>query len=571
MCKRFFPSILWGFLLGGLLCFPSLGAIAPEGIESKEPEKPTFQIEFDLLAFYALSPGGKEMGFCEIKVHPDKIQVNSEIVLLDLASGKELKRSARLRGVSTSGVFSADAKYLGLGAMDQREFKPGLWDVGRWQKGRNLELPENHWNGKPLAFSLDGKWLAGLSYPKDGSQEKMVVWETASGKPRVLEEPKQKSMKGRHWGSGLGGGWGRIPLDMVFADDSGPFLFVERNGIMQQWDLGTGKLVHSYGEGWFIERMQLEAKRCMGGIVPGSMADKYRFRGTPDGRLLVLPRYRRLPLAAIPYPDGSIALVLTPSGKDWGLFPNHQSKEEVLCRFDQFQGTSRRSCVLTPDGNHLVAVGIDPKSVKKEEKRWQILIWNVSKFRSIAEGKIRKPPDQDLAIYVEVLFKSHYELDEHDILRRSAAHNQLFKVHQGMLALAAHPDKAVPLLQQKVGPPADVKRIPRWLEDLNSPDFKTRDQAQRTLQGMGPVIQPYLAKALTNKPSLDMKIRLEGLLQKHKEGKAALETGWLRTIDLLEHMCTKEAREFLRTLAAGGYGSFVEEAAQAALRRLQKK
>src|SRR5262249_243791 len=118
-----------------------------------------------------------------------------ELVLLDLATGKELRRGSPANG-SGPGVFSPDGKFLDLGLSP----KPVVWDVGRWKECLALELPEGHRYGKVLVFSPDGKRIAGLCGPESGEYD-LVLWDAATGKCRsVVEKGKKKDEQPRQGG-----------------------------------------------------------------------------------------------------------------------------------------------------------------------------------------------------------------------------------------------------------------------------------------------------------------------------------------------------------------------------------
>src|SRR5262249_37895208 len=76
------------------------------------------------------------------------------------------------------------------------------------------------------------------------------------------------------------------------------------------------------------------------------------------------------------------------------------------------------------------------------------------------------------------------ELD--DIWRDFAGQDGL-RVHQGVWALAQSADQAVPFLEKRLSElrRPDMKSAARWVEDLSSPDFKSRNAATRGLEMLG--------------------------------------------------------------------------------------
>jgi hypothetical protein len=62
--------------------------------------------------------------------------------------------------------------------------------------------------------------------------------------------------------------------------------------------------------------------------------------------------------------------------------------------------------------------------------------------------------------------------------------------------------------------PLDRKRVEKWLADLQSEAFKTRERANRELQKLGHDVKPFLREALKAQPALEARRRIEGLLER---------------------------------------------------------
>jgi hypothetical protein len=65
--------------------------------------------------------------------------------------------------------------------------------------------------------------------------------------------------------------------------------------------------------------------------------------------------------------------------------------------------------------------------------------------------------------------------------------------------------------------PLEPKPVEKWLADLNSDSFKTRDQANRELQKLGNDAKPFLRAALKPGSTLEARRRLEALLEKLRD------------------------------------------------------
>ena len=117
--------------------------------------------------------------------------------------------------------------------------------------------------------------------------------------------------------------------------------------------------------------------------------------------------------------------------------------------------------------------------------------------------------------------------------------------------------------------PEDTKRIEQLLADLDSDAFAEREAASRELIRLRYRVGPLLRKALRNKPTLEVRRRLEAILvEPNRPSIEALRT--LRAIAVLERIGTPEAQRILEKLAGGADAPETREA-QAALQRLNRR
>src|SRR5262249_39746519 len=132
-----------------------------------------------------------------------------ELVLIDLVTGKELGRR-HVDSPAYGGVFSPDGKLLAIGSPSFfKEKFAAVWDVARWEPKVQLKVPEGHGIGCPLAFSPDGKFVAGRAQrkkPGPSLEEDLILWDVATGACRVLEDPEARRVRSiAHQGFALGG------------------------------------------------------------------------------------------------------------------------------------------------------------------------------------------------------------------------------------------------------------------------------------------------------------------------------------------------------------------------------
>jgi hypothetical protein len=133
--------------------------------------------------------------------------------------------------------------------------------------------------------------------------------------------------------------------------------------------------------------------------------------------------------------------------------------------------------------------------------------------------------------------------------------------YRAVSLLAAAPAWSVPLLGAHLHPvTVDSERSDKLVADLDNDSFETREQATRELTRLRYRVEPMLRRALENKPSLEMRRRLEAILAEPKQPSSA-DLQMLRAIAVLERVGTPEARRIL--------GKLDDREAQAALQRLR--
>jgi hypothetical protein len=139
-------------------------------------------------------------------------------------------------------------------------------------------------------------------------------------------------------------------------------------------------------------------------------------------------------------------------------------------------------------------------------------------------------------------------------------------------ALIAAPELAVALLREqlKPQPQPDAERIAQWIAELNADPFKVRDKATQALEHWPELAEPPLRKALEGKPTLEVRRRVETLLEKFAADRPTGEVlRWLRAIAVLSAIGSSDAQAVLCPLTEGGSNLRIRQAAKAALERLQ--
>jgi RNA polymerase sigma factor (sigma-70 family) len=148
------------------------------------------------------------------------------------------------------------------------------------------------------------------------------------------------------------------------------------------------------------------------------------------------------------------------------------------------------------------------------------------------------------------------------------------RAHAAVWRLADDPQPSVSFLKERLRPvPLIQPEVMRSLMDnLDSDQFKAREEAERKLRQLGERVVSPLRAALKEKPSLERRRRIEALLEV-LEAPAPL-TGEtlraLRAVQTLERIGSAEARKLLEELSQGAESARLTREAKESLARLKK-
>ncbi len=128
------------------------------------------------------------------------------------------------------------------------------------------------------------------------------------------------------------------------------------------------------------------------------------------------------------------------------------------------------------------------------------------------------------------------------------------------------------LLSNHLQPAAavDAKHLDELIRGLDADEFAVRDKAARELENQGESAEPALRRALRGTPALEVRRRIDQLLEK-----LVCPSGDIlrqeRAIEVLEHLGSPEARQLLHQLAGGAPEARLTREAKAALDRASSR
>jgi HEAT repeat protein len=159
--------------------------------------------------------------------------------------------------------------------------------------------------------------------------------------------------------------------------------------------------------------------------------------------------------------------------------------------------------------------------------------------------------------------------EELTVLWNNLAGDDARKAHQAIWKLQTDSMSTVPFLRIHLTPTAvpNPKQVARLIADLDSDEFALRESATAELGKFGSTVETSLRNKLAEKPSPELRRRIEQLLRR-KEDLSAESLRALRAVEVLEHIGTSEAKRVLQTLAKGATGSRLTTEAQASFDRL---
>jgi WD40 repeat protein len=322
----------------------------------------------------------------------------------------------------------------------------------------------------------------------------------------------------------------------------GRILATHTTGAIQFWDVRSGKEQGALtGKQGRITALALfpEGKRVAWGEDKGLVC----LQDADGDRLLLLTGHGEQVECLAVSPDGRM---LASGGRDRTVRVWEVMTGQERCTFAGHQGLINH-LAFSHDGKRLASGSLDTTA----------LIWDLT--CGTAGGPARKLSARQL----EELWD--------DLANEDAA-----KAYRSGWTLIAAAEQTIPFLRARLQPATapDPKRLSRLLADLDSDQFPVRVKAQEELEKLGEAAEPALQKAAEQPASAEVARQLKRLLDKLKAerlhpGREAVRLA--RTLEVLEHMGTTEAREVLQALARGEAKARLTQDAKESLERLDKR
>jgi WD40 repeat protein len=569
--------------------------------------------EFELEQQHVMPPGQCLVFSPDGKLLAGTEQMSNTVHLWEVATGKERSRLHIGRKWVGQVAFSPDSKTLAVAAWNRVR----LFETA----GGKEILPFGPFSGHEetvfeLAFAPDGKMLASHGEEDDW----LLLWDPTTGKKlRQLDlegagsfafAPDGRSLatagKGgvvRVWEPATGKvlrNWREEEQEIqavTFALGDHLLVHGERGARATLWDLTTGKA------GWQQRadltsaerpRFSSDGSRLLFHAGHGTVRVRETRTGQELDRINTQARKHFLSpdsqfLVGIgeekQYPDGSSggsAMGL----RFWNLAPGRKPRPFTLDTRNYFcaafspddrvvaagsgddrkneirlyEMASRKQIVSLrghQDGISALAFSADGRLLASGSYDQTALVWDVTGLLEDGEPRKFQPMPGEL----QELWS---DLSSPDASR---AHRALWKLVAGAQPTVAY-------LGEHLRPAAapDTGRIARLIADLDADQFAVREKAAVELEALGESAEPALRKALTNKPSPELRRRIDQIL----DGSLwptlpPHQLQALRAVAVLEHVGSPEARKVLETLAHGAPTDQLTRDAQASLERLARR
>ena len=481
------------------------------------------------------------------------VTIGASISTWDSTTGKRLNSLA----VPTDPYWdrsncTPDGRFVLTFVRDGEAYQAAVWDIAQRRKEFVLPAPSQRVPGT-TAFSADGSLLA-TAHP--GKPTLVRIWDLRQRKEvRSFTHPN--------------------PARLFFSGDS-KTLFIAGPKIAA-FDLASGKELFSWRMQPLKSATQVRTVTVVDGKAePFDEDSRIAWRAlavSPDGSKLAAIHWTWAPVGKQAGED-RIALYDLATGKllrHW----NDSGQQANMLEALTFSADGR--LLASSDGHaihvweaasgakvrsfhghraELTSLGFDRDARRLVSACFDstVLVWDLT--GRLRDGKLQRGE----------LSTANLEARWRDLAERDAG-----KAYRAVWGLTAAEELTVRFLKQRLRavPHPDPLRIARLIAELSSQRFTVREAADAELKKLDVLAEKALRQALQSEPPLELRRRVEQLLQGINAPVPSVETLRVhRALAVLEHIASPQARELVRTLAQGAPDAHLTREARAALGRL---
>lgn len=439
-------------------------------------------------------------------------------------------------------AFNPDGKSLASGGVGGNL---SIWDIPSGAERTTLQAAVRGFQS--LAYSPDGRTLAAASF-----EGPIRFWDLQSGKEKeTLVGPPNFSFA-------------------AFSVDGTRIAAAAGDGTVKLWDVASGREWASltHGEEWtYSLAFSPDGKT----LAAGNGDDEVLLWDVVAAKFIgALKGHREMVRSVVFSPDGK---TLASAGEDsvvklWdltkcrsGVF-SRQPKNNSNVWYRNRPERNAHATLVHDFAGHLasvtgVAFSPDGTMLASSSRDTTALLWDVANLRT-------KQNKEEPALAADAITSCW-----NDLAGENAA-----KAYEAIWTLASTPKQSVPFIREhlRLATAPDPKRMDRLVADLDSNNYSGRKNAGEELEKLQDLAGPVLRRQLKKQLSLEVRRRLEQLLEKIDGPVTAPEQlRGLRAIEVLEHIGTPQAREILQSLGKGAPEARLTQEAKASLGRVEKR